>query len=128
MDLHKRVVVLFALAAVFSLTAAALSLGAVQAEGDVPELPGEVEAPETEEVLPPESNVQDAVQALAESGSVLVQDCSGVPMASQTALDVLCKPDPWFYGACLGGKCPYETITLALAGWASNPGTGFIYI
>ena len=129
MDLHKRVIILFALAAMFSLTAAALSPGVVQAEGDVPELPGDVEAPETEEVLPPESNVQDAVQALAESGTVLVQDGSGVPMASQTALQILCEPDPWFYGACLGGKCTgYATIQDALDAWVANAGFGFIYL
>ena len=129
MDLHKRVIVLFALAVMLSLTAAALSLGAVQAEGDVPELPGEVEAPETEEVLPPESNVQDAVQALAESGSVLVQEGEAVPLASQAALQVLCKPDPWFYGACLGGKClDYPTIQDALNAWVANAGFGFIYL
>ncbi|HPC06874.1 MAG TPA: hypothetical protein PLI60_09155, partial [Anaerolineaceae bacterium] len=129
MDLHKRVIVLIALAVILSLAAAALSPGVVQAEGDVPELPGDVEAPETEEVLPPESNVQDAVQALAESGTVLVQDGSGVPMASQTALQILCEPDPWFYGACLGGKCTgYATIQDALDAWVANAGFGFIYL
>lgn len=128
MDLHKRFMVFIALAVMLSLAAAALVPGVVQAEGDVPEFPGDGEPPEMQEVLPPESNVRDAVQALVESGSVLVQEGEAVPLASQAALQVLCKPDPWFYGACLGGKCPYETITLALANWVSKAGTGFIYV
>lgn len=128
MDLHKRVIVLFALAVMLSLAAATLSPGAVQAEGEVPEAPELVEPPAAEEGLPPEGGVQDAVQALAESGSVLVQEGEGVPMVSQAALQILCKPDPWFYGACLGGKCPYETITLALADWVNKAGTGFIFL
>jgi hypothetical protein len=67
MDLHKRVIVLFALAVMLSLTAAALSPGVVRAEGDVPEGPELVEPPAAEENLSPENGVPDAVQALAES-------------------------------------------------------------
>lgn len=125
---HKQVFVLFALAVVFALAAAALSPGAVRAEGDVPEAPETVPPPPAEETAPPEAGVPDAVQALAESGSVLVQEGEAVPMASQAALQILCEPDPWFYGACLGGKCSYGTITLALADWVSKAGTGFIYV
>lgn len=129
MDLHKRVIVLFALAVMLSLAAAALSPGAVQAEGDVPEAPETVLSPPAEETVPQETAVPDAVQALAESSSVLVQEGEGVPMASQAALQILCEPDPWFYGACTGGKCTgYTTINLALADWNSKKGYGYIYL
>ncbi len=129
MYLHKRVIVLFALAVMLSLAAAALSPGAALAEGEVPETPELGEPPTAGEGLPPEGGVQDAVQLLAESGSVLVQEGEGVPMASQAALQILCESDPWFYGACTGGKCTgYPSIQDALNAWVGNAGNGFIYL
>lgn len=129
MYLYKRVIVVFALAVVLSLAVAALSPGVALAEGDVPEAPETVIPPPAEETVPPEAGVPDAVQALAESGSVLVQEGDAVPMASQVALQILCEPDPWFYGACAGGKCTgYATIQDALNAWVGNAGRGVIYL
>lgn len=129
MNLHKQVFVLITLAVLLSLAVGALTPGVVQAEGEVPEMPELVEPSAADEGLPQEAGVTDAVQVLAESGSILVQDGSAVPLASQAALHILCEPDPWFYGACTGGKCTgYATIQDALNAWVGNAGKGFIYL
>ncbi len=117
---------LFTLAVVFSLVLAAAMPGSVYAEGDIPEAPPE---PPVIEETPPE-NTGSVVEQLAESGAVIA-DAGGdlVPLASQAALEAVCDPDPWFYGACPGGKCTgYTTINQALSAWAGKKGYGFIYL
>ena len=117
---------LFTLAVVFSLVMAAAIPGSAYAEGDIPEAPPE---PPVIEETPPE-NTGSVVEQLAESGAVIA-DAGGdlVPLASQAALEAVCDPDPWFYGACPGGKCTgYTTINQALSAWTGKKGYGFIYL
>ncbi len=109
-----------------SLFLAALTPAVVYAEGDTPEVAPIVEAPVDNTGV----EVNLAVEVLAENGAVLVDaEGAAVPLASQAALETLCDPDPWFFGACPGGKCTgYTTINLALAAWAPNKGKGYIYL
>lgn len=105
----------------------------VFAEGEMPE------------VVPPavtpgsvgEDSPQNLVQALSDGGAVLTDAGMLVPLASQTALEVLCDPDPWFYGAlCTGGVCRgllpgedgFVTIQGALDSWWEKKGKGYIYL
>ena len=113
---------------VFSLALAAISPTVVQAEGDVPEAPPLLEpsAPQPEE--PGESPVTAAVQVLAEAGAELVGADGTIPLASQSALTILCAPDPWFFGTCTGGKCHYDQLNQALANWDAKKGYGMIYL
>ena len=124
---------LIALVVLVSLVFAALTPTAVFAEGDIPEAPPAEEPPAPEET---EEGVTEAVELLAEAGAVIVQDGEPLPLASQGALDGLCDPDPWYYGACAGGKCTYtwadyptgNALNKALDDWGANKGYGFIYI
>ncbi len=111
---------------IVSLFLAALTPGVAFAEGEAPETAPPVDTP----VMTTTAAVSTEVEVLAENGAVLVDAVgAAVPLASQTALEVLCDPDPWFYGACPGGKCTgYTTINQALDAWANNKGTGFIYL
>ncbi len=126
---------LISLVVLISLVFAALTPSAVFAEGDIPEVPPALEPPD--EVKEPEADVTNAVELLAESGAVIVQDGSTLPLASQTALDGLCDPDPWYYGAaCPGGICTFTwvddggpaSLLNALEDWEENKGYGFINI
>jgi len=116
------------LVVVFTLALAALSPTVAQAEGDVPEtpLPLEPAAPQPEE--PGETPVTAAVQVLAEAGAELVGEDGAIPLASQSALTILCAPDPWFYGACTDGMCHYDQLNQALADWGAKKGYGMIYL
>lgn len=123
---------LIALVVLVSLVFAALTPTAAFAEGDIPEAPPAEAPPEVEE------GVTEAVELLAESGAVIVQDGEPLPLASQGALDGLCDPDPWYYGAkCPSGICQYRwedvgegpySLEHALDDWADNQGYGFITI
>jgi len=122
---------LIALVVLVSLVFAALTPTAAFAEGDIPEAPPAEEPP-----AEPEEDVTDTVELLAEAGAVIVQDGDPLPLASQGALDGLCDPDPWYYGACAGGECRYtwadyptgNALNKALDDWGANKGYGFIYI
>ncbi|MEL7644255.1 MAG: right-handed parallel beta-helix repeat-containing protein, partial [bacterium] len=128
---------LIALVVLVSLVFAALTPTAAFAEGDIPEAPPAEVPPAAEE---PQEDVPAAVQLLAEAGAVIVQDGTPLPLASQGALDGLCDPDPWYYGAgtgphCVGGICTYtwadggaDSLKYALNDWGVNKGYGFIYI
>ncbi len=125
---HSRVcatcIIVIILAFLFSM----IPPVAVFAEGEAPEItPVEKVSPETE--TKPES-VSNAIELLAENDAVVVDEGGAVvPLASQTALEVLCEPDPWFYSSiCPGGKCSYVTITDALNYWGTNKGKGMIYL
>lgn len=116
------------LVVVFTLALAAFSPTVAQAEGDVPEtpLPLEPAAPQPEE--PGETPVTAAVQVLAEAGAELAGEDGAIPLASQSALSILCDPDPWFYGACTDGMCHYDQLNQALADWGAKKGYGMIYL
>jgi hypothetical protein len=122
---------LIALVVLVSLVFAALTPSAAFAEGDIPEAPPAEVPPAAEE---PQEDVPAAAQLLVEAGAVIVQDGTPLPLASQGALDGLCDPDPWYYGACTGGKCTYvwtsdgKALNNALNDWGANKGYGFIYI
>ena len=112
-----------------TLVLAAFTPGIVYAEGDIPE------APPPEPILEPapEQETAGAVEALAESGTVIVEDSGEfVPLASQKALAGINDPDPWFYcSACAGGKATYlgvNSLSTALADWGPKKGYGFIYL
>ncbi len=115
-----------AIAILVSLILAAVTPGMVFAEGEAPEVvPPETISPE------PTESVAEVVSLLAEEEAVIVDDVGEpVPMASQTAIDVLCEPDPWFYcSACAGGKSPsYVTLLEAINAWDDLRGYGFIYV
>ncbi len=109
-----------------SLLVAALTPAVVFAEGEAPEASPPIEPP----VVTTTEAVSVTVQTLAENGAVLADaEGAAIPLASQTALEVLCDPDPWFFGACPGGKCTgFTTINQALTAWAPNKGNGYIYL
>jgi hypothetical protein len=115
---------------ILSLLFSAVTPGVVFAEGEAPESPPLTEPPEEGQ---PAQDVSSAVEDLAEQNAVVVQDGNVLPMAAQSTLEVICEPDPWFYGAlCPGGKCAgaygYTTVNLALADWASRKGYGMIFL
>ena len=116
------------LVVIITLAAAAITPAVVFAEGDIPEAPPP--EPQVVEEDPAEEDIPSAVEQLAEAGAVIVAaDGGAVPLASQTALDVICDPDPWFYGACPGGKClGYLSIQAALNSWVTLKGYGSIYV
>jgi len=116
------------LVVILALAAAAFSPTMVQAEGDVPEVSPPPEAPLTQPETTAEIPVTTAVQVLAESGAELVGEDGAIPLASQSALTILCAPDPWFYGACDGGQCHYDQLNQALADWGVKKGYGMIYL
>ncbi len=122
--MRKSVILSFVV--MVSLFFAAMTPAVVFAEGEAPEATPPVESP----VVTTTEVVSAAVQTLAENGAALMDaEASTVPLASQAALKILCDPDPWFYGACPGGKCTgYTTINDALADWGTYKGKGFIYL
>ncbi len=126
---YSRKCLLLSLLVVVSLVLAAITPGMVYAEGDIPEVPA---ADPPDEADAPEEDAGSIVEALAESGATIVDDGGdSVPLASQSALDVICEPDPWFYCSvgCPGGKSGfYPTINDALAAWAAKKGYGYIYL
>lgn len=122
--MRKSVILSFVV--MVSLFFAAITPAVVFAEGEAPEAAPPVVAP----VVVTTEVVSAAVQTLAENGAAL-EDAEGtaVPLASQAALDVLCDPDPWFFGACPGGKCTiYGTINEALTAWKDYHGKGYLYL
>jgi len=113
------------------LVLAAFTPGTVLAEGDIPE------APPLEPILEPAPepllDAASAVETLPESGAVIVEESGAfVPLASQKALAGLNDPDPWYYCTnCAGGKAIYigvNSLSTALADWATKKGYGFIYL
>ncbi len=114
-----------------TLVFAAFTPGIVHAEGDIPEAP----APEPilEPAPEPAPDTAGAVEALAESGAVIIEESGAfTPLASQKALAGLGDPDPWFYCTnCAGGKATYlgvNSLATALADWGPKKGYGFIYL
>jgi hypothetical protein len=118
------------LAVLLAMLLAAINPALVFAEGETPETLPE-ETPPTETVSM-EIDLQGAVEQLADGQAAIVDpNGSTIPLASQTALDVLKDPDPWFYCSvgCTGGRSPfYATINEALAEWVARKGTGMIYL
>ncbi len=127
------------LAVLFALLFTAIHPRLVFAEGETPEIPSvETSSPNTTE---PEDEIINTAERLADANAVIV-DQYGVdlPLASQTALNALCDPDPWFYGSlCSGGICRgldplppnndgFPTLQLALANWVVKKGYGMIYL
>ena len=113
------------------LILAAVTPVKVNAEGDIPEAPPP--EPILEPAPEPAPDTAGAVQSLAESGAVIVEESGAfTPLASQKALAGLGDPDPWFYcSACAGGKATYlgvNSLTTALSDWAAKKGYGFIYL
>jgi hypothetical protein len=118
---------LLPLAVLLALLLAAISPQIAFAEGEIPETPppdGVITEP------PGEEDVADSVSALADANAVIV-DGSGntLPFASETAMDILCDPDPWFFcSACAGGISYNATISGALGSWVAQKGYGMIYV
>jgi hypothetical protein len=130
MNSHLRFGLIVSFVVILALLFSAVTPGVVFAEGEVPESPPITEPTEEQQ---PTQDVSFAVQNLAEENAVLVQDGQVLPLAAQSALTVICEPDPWFFGLlCPGGKCAgvsgYTTINLALADWAAKKGYGMIFI
>jgi hypothetical protein len=121
---------LLPLAVLFALLLAAINPAVVLAEGETPETSPEENPPA--EALSLENDVQDAVEQLADAQAAIVAPSgSAIPLASQTALDALTDPDPWFYCSvgCVGGRSPvFTSINAALAEWITRKGTGMIYL
>ncbi len=118
---------LLPLAVLLVLLLAAISPQIVFAEGEIPETP-----PPDEVVTEPaeEEDVVDSVSALSDANAVIV-DGSGntLPFASETAMNILCDPDPWFFcSACAGGISYNATISGALGSWVAQKGYGMIYV
>ena len=110
MKRQLRIGLVFSVLVVVSLVLGALTPGVVQAEGDVPEAPPVEEPPLAE---PGAEEIAGVVEALAESGTVIVQDGTVLPLASQAALEAVCEPDPWFY-------CTKSTVTYCVGGKSAN--------
>jgi hypothetical protein len=117
-------------AVLFALLLAGINPAVVFAEGEAPETAPE-ETPPTETLLV-KNGIQDAVQQLADAqAAIIAPSGSSIPLVSQTALDALTDPDPWFYCSvgCVGGRSPvFTSINAALAEWAARKGTGMIYL
>ncbi len=117
---------IFSLALIIALIAACAVPRVVFAEGEAPE---EVPPPDAAAPASP-TDTTGIVQSLSDdNASVMDSDQGTIPLASQTTVDALYAPDPWFYGSCAGGKCTgYTMITAALADWYDKKGTGMIYL
>jgi hypothetical protein len=127
------------MAVLLALLFAAIHPGLVFAEGEAPEtLPAETSSPDTTEQ---EGEIINAVEQLSDANAVIVdQNGAAVPLASHTALEALCDPDPWFYGSlCSGGICRgldlippnndgFLTLQEALDSWVAKKGYGMIYL
>ena len=111
MKRQLRMGLVFSVLVLVSLALGALTPGVVYAEGEVPEAPP-VEEPPLEE--PGTEEAASAVEALAESGTVIVQDGATLPLASQAALDAVCEPDPWFYCTKPGALCVAARAIISL--------------
>ncbi len=127
---HRWLTTCLALLVVFSILLATPRLAF--AEGDAPEDAPPAVAPPAEQPVDI-SPVETAVQDLAAADASLVNNNGvAIPMASQSALDILCEPDPWYFGACPGGKCSYihpdTGLRDALLSWIANKGVGMIYL
>ncbi len=130
---------LLPMAVLFALLLAAINPSLVFAEGEAPETPSG-ETPSIEPLLQ-ENNIQDSVEQMADNQAAIIdQNGSAIPLASQTALDALTDPDPWFYGSlCSGGICKgleltppnndgFLTLQDALSNWVAKKGYGMIYL
>ncbi len=114
------------IAIIIALIAACGVPHVVLAEGEAPE-----EAPPSDATTPTSPiDTTGIVQSLSDNNANVIDGGQGmIPLASQTTIDALYAPDPWFFGACAGGKCTgYELITDALADWHDKKGTGMIYL
>jgi hypothetical protein len=139
MKRHLSLYSVLSLAVLFALFLAVINPGLVLAEGEAPEMPpAEIPAPDTESSA---DAIIPVVEQLSDVNAVVVdQKGAVVPLASQTALDALCDPDPWFYGSlCSGGICRgldlippnndgFLTLQLALDNWVAKKGYGMIYL
>ncbi|MEN6524049.1 MAG: right-handed parallel beta-helix repeat-containing protein [Anaerolineaceae bacterium] len=130
MKKHLSLSSLLPVAVLIALIMAAINPAVVFAEGEAPETAPE-ETPPTETLMQG-NEVQDVVGQLADNQAAIVdQNGSAIPLASQTALDALTDPDPWFYCSilCIGGRSPfYGSIKDALDEWYMRNGTGMIYL
>lgn len=130
MKKHLSLSSLLPVAVLIALIMAAINPTVVFAEGEAPEIAPE-ETPPTETLMQG-NEVQDVVGQLADNQAAIVdQNGSTIPLASQTALDALTDPDPWFYCSilCIGGRSPfYGSIKDALDEWYMRNGTGMIYL
>jgi len=130
MKRQLRIGLVFSVLVVVSLALGALTPTVVYAEGDVPEAPAE-EPPLAE---PEPEDAASAVEALAESGSVIVQEGQILPLASQATLEVVCEPDPWFYCTkpgpfCVGGRSTnFSDFAAAIINWVPLGGYGYMYL
>jgi hypothetical protein len=138
MKKHLSLCSMLSLAVLFALILAVVNPGLVLAEGEAPEA-SPVDEPSTE-TTPPD-DVMTAVEQLSDTNAVIIdQNGAIVPLTSQTALDALCDPDPWFYGSlCSGGICRgldlippnndgFLTLQAALDNWVAKRGYGMIYL
>lgn len=132
MKRQLRIGLVISVLVLVSLVLGALTPGVVQAEGDVPEAPPVEEPPLAE---PGAEEIAGVVEALAESGTVIVQDGAVLPLASQAALDAVCEPDPWFYCTkstatyCVGGKSiNFLNFEEAKGYWKLLGGYGYLYL
>lgn len=132
MKYQIRAGLVFSVLIVVCLALGALTPTVVFAEGDVPEAPPPEAAPPGE---PEPDDASGAVEALAESGSVIVQEGQTLPLASQAALEAVCDPDPWFYCTkpdatyCVGGRTfDFNTFAEAKAYWVLLGGYGYMYL
>lgn len=132
MKRQLRIGLVFSVLVVVSLALGALTPTVVYAEGDLPEAPPPETAPPEE---PEPEDAVSAVEALAESGSVIVQVGQTLPLASQAALEVVCDPDPWFYCTkpdstyCVSGRTiDFNTFAEAKAYWVLLGGYGYMYL
>lgn len=118
------------LVVILSLAIAAFSPTLVQAEGDVPETTPPVAPTEPQPGASAETPVETIVQVLADNGAQLAGEDGAIPLASQSALTILCDADPWFYCLnCTGGQSPaYPTIAEAVFNWVNLKGVGMIYL
>ncbi|MEN6523584.1 MAG: hypothetical protein ABFD14_07625, partial [Anaerolineaceae bacterium] len=127
MSKHAKWHGILPLAVLLALLLAAISPQIAFAEGDTPEIPpsdGSITEP------PEEEDVVDSVSSLSDANAIIV-DGSGdaVPLASKSAMDVLCDPDPWFFcSACAGGISYNTTISGALSNWVALKGYGMIFV
>jgi hypothetical protein len=127
MSKHAKWHGILPLAVLLALLLAAISPQIAFAEGDTPEIPpsdGSITEP------PGEEDVVDSVSSLSDANAIIV-DGSGdaVPLASKSAMDVLCDPDPWFFcSACAGGISYNTTISGALSNWVALKGYGMIFV
>lgn len=130
MNTHFRMGTILPFIIILALVLSALTPGVAFAEGEAPESPALPPAELTQATADPVAEVPAAVSLLAENNAVLVQQDVVQPLASQSALTILCDPDPWFYCTnCLGGKSStFASFTLAVANWNALQGFGYIYM